>query len=427
VLEIPVAVRDEALRLDADDELARFRDEFYLPQGQIYLDGNSLGLLSRRAEAAVLRVMREWKEFGVEGWTGGDPPWFYLAEALAANVAPLLGAEADEVIVANSTTVNLHQLLATLYEPRSPRTTILTDELIFPSDRYALQSQLALRGMDPDLNLKIVKSADGVTLDENEIVAAMTDDVQMVVLPTVIYTSGQLLDVAKLTCEAHRRGILVGFDCSHSIGAIPHQFDSCGVDFAFWCHYKYLNGGPGAPGGLYLHRRHFGRRPGLAGWFGCHKARQFDMSSILIPENNAGALQIGTPHILSMAPLQAALELQSEAGIDGLRMKSLRLTHFLREIVVNLLSEHDIVVVTPQEDNRRGGHIALRHSDAARLCRSLRALGVVPDYRPPDLMRLAPVPLYTRFIDCCDAIGRLKQVLVGKLYNSFDAERQLVP
>jgi kynureninase len=412
--------------LDAQDELAHFQKAFSRHPGQIYLDGNSLGLMSKQAKAALLRVLDEWELLGIDGWTQGTPPWFSLAEGLAAQFAPLVGAQADEVIVANSTTVNLHQLLATLFEPSNGRHKIVLDALAFPSDVYAVQSHLRLRGLDPTTHLVTIASRDGYTLDEEDIVDSLTPDVGMAVLPSVVYTSGQLLDMARLTAEAHQRGILIGFDCSHSVGAVPHALNERDVDFAFWCHYKYLNGGPGAPGGLYLNRRHFGRMPGLAGWFSSEKTRQFDMAPTLTPALGAGALQIGSPPILALAPLHGALAVVADAGIERLRTKSLHLTAYLRELAEAELTEFGVSVVTPREDDRRGGHLALVHPEAIRICKALKEASVVPDYRAPDIIRLAPVPLYTSFADCQEAIMRLKRILAERLYTHYDVGRDLV-
>lgn len=411
---------------DAGDGLSAFRALFYLQPGQIYLDGNSLGLLSKPAEAALLRVLEAWKTEGIGGWTEAVPPWFTLAEQLGAMTAPLLGAEPEAVIVTNSTTVNLHQLLATLFAPIHRRAKILADILNFPSDLYALHSHLRLRGLDPKTHLLLARSEDGWSLSEDAIVAQMTEEIQLAVLPAVLYHSGQLLDMARLTQEAHRRGIVIGFDCSHSIGAVPHKLDAWGVDFAFWCSYKYLNGGPGASGGLYLNRRHFGCAPGLAGWFGSVKERQFEMSPALQPAGGAGALQIGTPNILSMAPLLGALEMLAEAGIERLRAKSLALTDFLMALVETELGAWGFTFATPREPHRRGGHVALVHPEAVRLCKALRQAQVIPDFRPPHIVRLAPVPLTTSFLDCCEAVQRLKRILETRTYLEFAAERDLV-
>ncbi len=259
----------------------------------------------------------------IGGWIDGEPAWFTLAEGLGRSMAGLVGADDGEVVVANSTTVNLHQLLATLYGPARGRARILADALSFPTDLYAIESHLRLRGLDPATHLVLVDSADGRTLSEGAIVAALTDEVALAVLPTVAYRSGQLLDVARIAAEGRARGVVVAFDASHSVGVVPHALSAWGVDCAFWCSYKYLNGGPGAVGALYLNRRHFGAAPGLAGWFGGRKDRQFAMAHRFEPAAEAGALQIGTPPILAMAPLIGALETIREAGIGAIRAKSL--------------------------------------------------------------------------------------------------------
>ncbi len=409
----PRAFRDAQARDDADP-LARFRARFYVQPGRIYLDGNSLGLLSRDAEAAVLRVLDEWKTLGIEGWTEANPPWFTLSETLADGVADLVGADRGEVIVTGSTTINLHQLLATLYDSGAPNggTKIVADVLNFPSDLFALDSHLRLRGLDPQAHLVKVPSRDGRTLHADDVLTALArPDVQMAVLPSVVYVSGQLLPMERITQEARKRGVVIGWDCSHSIGAVPHELTSWGADFAFWCHYKYLNAGPGAVGGLYLHKRHHGRTPGLAGWFSSRKDRQFDLTHDLSPAPDAGALQIGTPHVLSLAPLAGALQIHREAGLDRIREKSLALTDFLRTVAEDALGPLGVTFATPLEDNDRGGHLAVVHPDAARLSRALRAAGVTPDFRPPDVVRLAPVALYTSFTDCAEAVRRLHAIL----------------
>ncbi|MBC7809327.1 MAG: kynureninase [Akkermansiaceae bacterium] len=419
---------DAARALDAADPLRPFRARFYRREGEIYLDGNSLGLLSRDAEASVLRVLDEWKTLGIEGWTGADPPWFSFSETLSRSVAPLIGADPGEVIVTGSTTVNLHQLLATLYDPAAPiRKRILADELNFPSDIFALRSHLRLRGLNPDDYLIRVPSRDGRTLNEDDILAAMTGgDIQIVVLPSVVYTSGQLLDMERVTRAARERGILIGWDCSHSVGAVPHALSEWGADFAFWCHYKYLNAGPGSVGGLYLNRRHFGKSPGLAGWFGSRKDRQFAMDHTMIPADGAGAMQIGTPHLLSLAPLEGSLRIHHEAGMERLRAKSLALTAFLRELTEAELAPFGVGVATPPELQRRGGHLALIHPEALGISRALRRAGVVPDFRPPDIVRFAPVPLYTSFADCVEAVHRLKTILETQAFATDEEAAGLV-
>ena len=411
---------------DGLDPLARFRSEFILAPGQIYLDGNSLGPVSTRSEASLLRVLDAWKRRGIGGWLEGEPAWFTLAEDLGRSMAGLVGAEPDEVVVANSTTVNLHQLLATLYQPEGRRTRIVVDALSFPSDLYAIRSHLRLRGLDLSTHLILVDSDDGRTLAESAIEEALTDEVALAVLPSVVYRSGQLLNMERIARDAHRRGVVIGFDCSHSVGVVPHRLTDWGVDFAFWCSYKYLNGGPGAAGALYLNRRHHGKSPGLAGWFGSRKDRQFAMADEFEPTAGAGGLQIGTPNILSMAPLIGALAMIAEAGLDEIRSKSLALTAFLRSLVETHLTEHGFVCVTPTADGRRGGHLALVHPEASRICQALIAADVIPDHRPPDIVRMAPVALYTRFEDIREAVRRLKIIMEQRSYETFSQDRGVI-
>jgi len=232
---------------------------------------------------------------------------------------------------------------------------------------------------------------------------------------------------ARLANAARERGILFGLDCAHSIGAMPHDLSAWSVDFAFWCHYKYLSAGPGSAAGLYLNRRHFGKAPGLAGWFSNRKQTQFDMASMLDAAPDANALHIGTPNILSMAPLQGSLEIVAAAGIERIRAKSLRLTEFLIELADSELREFGFAIGTPREAERRGGHIALLHPDAAALSRALRRAGVIPDCRPPNIIRFAPAPLYNSFADCLEAVRRLKDIMTQGNYGDEMPERELVP
>lgn len=415
-----------AAELDREDILARYRDEFYLKPDRIYLDGNSLGLLSKRAEQTLLESLADWRELGIDGWMDGNHPWFYLSEKLGELTAPLVGAAPEEVIVSGSTTVNLHQLVATFYKPEGKRTKILADELNFPSDIYALQSQLRIHGYDHDTHLVRVKSRDGRFLDEDDIIEAMTDDIALVVLPTVLYRSGQILDMERLTRAAHERGILIGFDGCHSIGAIPHAFSDWGVDFAYWCNYKHLNGGPGAVAGLYVNSKHFGAKPGLAGWFGSRKDKQFDMEHVLTPAENAGAYQIGTPHVLSLAPLLGSLEMFAEAGIQNIRGKSLRINQYLMDLIEQELGDAGFKIGSPTEDFRRGGHVSLEHEEAARICKALKEKGIIPDFRAPNIVRLAPVALYTSYTDVWNAVQILKEIMDNKLYEKFSNERGVV-
>lgn len=449
---------DDPAALHRADPLARFRDEFFLPEGKIYLDGNSLGPLSRRAETHLARVVAEWRSLGIEGWTEASPPWLTLAETTAEKLAPLLGAAPAEICLTGQTTANLHQLLATLFDPQGTpapccahahdrhhshppheppepapahptRTVLLGDALNFASDGYALQSHLRLRGLDPGKHFRRIPSRDGRLLRLDDLLEHLSaPEVQLAVLPSVVFTSGQLLDVATLTRKARERGVLIGWDCSHSIGAVPHHFGGDdGPDFAFWCNYKWLNAGPGAVGGLFLHRRHHARIPGLAGWWGVRADRRFAMAPQHEPAVGAAALHVGTPHILSLAPLLGSLEIIAEAGgIAALRARSLALTDFLLARIDSELAGLGFKVITPRPHPVRGGHLSLAHPEAWRLCQALKAAAVVPDFRGPDMIRLAPAPLYTRFTECAEAITRLKTIVTTESYKTFPEKRTLV-
>jgi len=420
------AKRTDAVTQDEQDALAAYRDEFYLQPGSIYMDGNSLGLLSKRAEKTLLESLSDWKELGIDGWMKGRHPWFELSERLAALNAPLVGAQAEEVMVTGSTTVNLHQLVATFFQPTEGRDKILADALTFPSDIYALQSQLRLRGLDPETHLVQVASRDGRFLEEDDIIAAMTDDIALIVLPAVLYRSGQILDMERLTKAAHDRGILIGFDGCHSVGAVPHAFHDWDVDFAYWCNYKHLNGGPGTVGGLFVHERHFGTLPGLTGWFGSRKDKQFDMDHTMTPAAHAGSFQIGTPHVLSLAPQIGALEMFDEVGIEAVRTKSLALTQYMMELVELELTPYGFVIGNPIDDKRRGAHLSLEHPEAARICKALKENRIIPDFRAPNIVRLAPVALYNTFTDVYDVVATLKRIMEDKEYERFANEREVV-
>lgn len=398
---------------------------FYLPPDRVYLDGNSLGLASRDAEAAVLAALEDWKRRAIDGWTEGERPWFYLAERLGALQAELVGARPDELVVSGTTTGNLHALVATFYHPGGRRTKILADELNFPSDLYALASQVRLRGYDPAQHLVLAKSRDGRALEEADLVAAMADDVALVVLPSVLYRGGQLLDIERLARAAHERGIPIGFDCSHSVGAVPHRLHEWQVDFAVWCTYKYLNGGPGAVGSFFVHERHFGTRPALAGWWGSNKERQFDLAPDFEPAPGAGAWQISTPSVLGAAALYGALAIIHEAGIEAIRRKSLAQTAYLSDLIDTFLTEppYGFAIGTPRDEARRGGHVALEHPEAVRFARALKARGVIPDFRPPNVIRLAPIALYTSYEDLWRVVQVLRAIVDAGEHRRFSSSR----
>jgi kynureninase len=401
----------------------RYRSEFYLPEGTVYLDGNSLGLLSTRAERMLATSIESWKTKGIDAWSGGDNPWMDLSGRVAAMMAPLIGAAVDCVTAANSTTVNLHQLLSTLYRPTESRSIIVIDACAFPSDRYCVESHLLLHDIDPFTHLRTITPGVDRLISPSSIDSALGLEVAVLLLPSVVYTTGQLLNIQQIVSSAHRKGIVVGIDCSHSIGAVPHEFDAWNVDFAVWCGYKYLNGGPGSSAGLYLNRRHHGTRPGLAGWFGLRKEKQFEMSRTFDFADGATSLQIGTPNILSMSPLLGSLEMIAEVGITALRQRSLELTGHLMKLVDKFLTPYDFNIVNPREQEGRGGHIALSHPEAIKICRAMKLGGVIPDFRYPDIIRLAPAPLYTTLEDCDIAVHRIAKMAASKTYEQLSSER----
>ncbi|SFK59665.1 Kynureninase [Halobacillus dabanensis] len=421
----PAITRDSVKQLDQEDSMQKYKKEFY-QENFHYMDGNSLGLLSQRAEKALTTSLEDWKEHAIEGWTEAEEPWFYMSEKIGRMTAPLIGAEAEEVISTGSITSNLHQLLATFYKPIGKRTKILADELNFPSDIYAMKSQLEWHGLNPDDHLIRVKSEDGSSLSEDNIIKEMDEDVAVLLLPSVLYRSGQVLDMKKITEAAHEHGIIVGFDLAHSIGALPHELNEWGVDFAVWCTYKYLNSGPGGVGGLYVNEKHLGKAPGLAGWFSSNKDKQFDMSHDLMHADTAGAFQIGTPHILSSAPLIGSLELFQEVGIEEVRNKSLKLTRLLMDLLHQELSGLGFQIANPLQDERRGGHVCLIHEEAASICKALKKENVIPDFRSPNVIRLAPIAFYTSFEDVYDVILTLKDIMENEKHKQYKNERGII-
>lgn len=418
-----------AEKMDCEDPLASFKSRFYVAEGTVYMDGNSLGLLSHDAEASLLKTLEQWKTLGIDGWLKADPPWFYLGEELGKRSAALVGAKPEEVIVAGTTTVNLHALVATFYNPTDGRRKVVAGELDFPSDIYALQAQILLQGGDPDRDLVKIASRDGRVIEEDDVIAALDESVALLLLPSVLYRSGQLFDIQRVTAAAHEYGIPVGWDCCHSAGVIPHHFDDWNVDFAFWCNYKYLNAGPGGIAALYVNEKHFDRQPALPGWWGYQKDRQFDMLHEFESAEGAGAWQISTITVLSAAPLVGSLQIMDEAGIDRVRTKSLALTDYLVTLIEEsglTDSKYGYEIGTPREHHRRGGHIAVEHQHAAAIARSLKSRRVVPDFRPPNVIRLAPVPLYTSFMDVWRTVRHLREIIETGEFRNMSAQREVV-
>ncbi|WP_458210812.1 kynureninase [Haladaptatus sp. NG-SE-30] len=407
--------RDERATVD-------LRDRFYLPD-ELYLDGNSLGPLSKDAEQSLQHVVEEWRDLGIRGWTDGDPPWFHYGERLGDRLAPMVGAREDEVVVANSTTVNIHTLVGTFLdrcqrEGRGQK--VVVNDLDFPTDHYAIRAQLRTRGLDPAEHLVVVESRDGRTIRESDIEAALdaNDEVGIVFMPSVFYRSGQLLDIERVTDLAHDHDAYAGFDLAHSVGVIPHSMADHGVDFAVWCHYKYLNAGPGAVAGLYVHRDYHGEMPALAGWWGHDKETQFEMRMTYTPAQSAGAWQTGTIPVMSTAPLSGVFDIIDDVGIETLRERSVELTEYLISLVDERLPECD--VGSPRDPARRGGHVAVEHPESYRINEALKARGVVVDFRPPNVVRVCPSPLYVGFEDVWKAVEHLREILDEREFEQFD-------
>lgn len=427
MIDFPLTI-DQAWELDRNNGLSGFRKRFYLPDDKIYLDGNSLGLLSVDAEQSLLRVLDEWKNLGIDGWLQGKRPWFWFAEEIGSMAAQLVGARPEEVVLTGTTTINIHALVSSFYQPEGKRVKILADELNFPSDIYALQGQLKLKGFDPEKKLALVKANLQGLIDEDDIIEQMNDETALVFLPSVLYRSGQLLDLKKLTKAAHMRNIPIGFDCSHSVGAVPHFFDDWEVDFAIWCSYKYLNGGPGCAAFLYANQKHFGKDPLMAGWFGCNKEKQFDMLNTFIPSVNAGRWQISSPGILGTSPIEGAMTIMLEAGITNIRRQSLMLTDYLVALFREKIMKNfnGFRIATPLQPEQRGGHIAIEHTEALRICQALKARGIIPDYRPPNIIRLAPVALYNTFEEVYTAVEIFDNIMQTKAYEKYTQERKAI-
>ncbi|MFO8110237.1 MAG: kynureninase [Thermoplasmata archaeon] len=417
-----------AFKLDKKDLLSDYRERFYIPENTVYLDGNSLGLLSKDAERSLLKIKDEWKNLAIRGWMEAEVPWFFLAETLGEMISDIMGAKKKEIVATGTTTVNIHSLVSTLFEPERGKEKILADELNFPSDIYALEGLLELKGLDPENHLKLVPSQDGYTLDEETIVKMMTEDVALAHLPSVLYRSGQLLDIEYLTQEAHDRDITIGFDCSHSAGAIPHKLNEWGVDYALWCSYKYLNGGPGSTAFLYLNEKHFDKEPKLKGWFGYEKEKQFELRLDFVHEKSAGGWQISSPAILNSAPLLGSLGIIEEAGIENMRGKSKDITAYFVDLVQKILYKepYNFSVASPLEPERRSSHIALRHNKAEVISQVMRERGLIPDLRPPNIIRIAFSPLYNTYHDAWKTVMTLKDIIDKREHLNKESKKGLV-
>ena len=400
-----------AHQLDAEDPLRHFRERFHLPFGAngkpvIYLAGNSLGLMPKSARQIVEQELDDWAKLAVDAHLDGATPWYSYHETLREPTARLVGARPNEVICMNSLTVNLHLMMATFYRPTKSRNKILMEEPAFPSDTYAIKSQIVHHGFDPKEALILARPRAGeFTVRLHDIEAALKkhgEQIAVVVVGGVNFFTGQLFDIEEITSAARKRGCVVGFDLAHAIGNVPLALHDWNVDFAVWCSYKYLNAGPGAIAGAFMHERHATNRelPRLAGWFGNDPATRFrlHLEPEFIPVPSADGWQISNPPILSMAPLRASLAIFDEAGgMELLRAKSVKLTGYLQFLLEQAPSKL-FTVITPDEPEARGCQLSiLVHEHPKELFGKLAAAGVKCDFREPNVIRAAPTPLYNTF------------------------------
>ena len=431
------ALAGEAHHLDREDPLAAFAAEFHVPVDQrgralVYLAGHSLGLQPRAAQGYVEEELAAWRRLGVLAHAQGRRPWIGYHEHASATLADLVGAAAAEVVAMNSLTVNLHLMMVSFFRPAAGRDCVLIERSAFPSDRYAVVSQLRYHGLDEDTHLIEVGPArdagdadDADDADDASVAPSplRTEDVlaciereaprlALVLLPGVQYLTGQCLDLAPLIAAARRAGAVVGLDLAHAIGNTPLELHDWNADFAVWCSYKYLNGGPGAVGGCFVHERHAGRfdLPRFAGWWGNNQDTRFLMRPGFEPSPGAAGWQVSNPPVLSSAPLLASLELFARAQLPRLRLKSTALTAFLAR-ALNTLVGGRFELITPSAPAARGCQLSLRLPDARTVHDRMGTAGVIVDVREPDILRLAPTPLYNSFADCYAAAAALARAL----------------
>ena len=402
---------------DVADALASYRDEFLIPQHDgneiAYFCGNSLGLQPRSTRAAVVEELDAWAELGVEGHFRAARPWLTFHETLRDGLAEVVGAMPSEVVAMNSLTANLHFMMVSFYRPTAERPAILIEKNAFPSDRYAVESQIRFHGFDPaDALIELEGDEPNGTISERAIEQALHEHgsrIALVMLPGVQYLSGQAFDLRRIAELARDKGCKVGFDLAHAVGNLALQLHDSGADFAVWCNYKYLNAGPGAIGGAFVHERHARTElPRFAGWWGHDKETRFQMGPKFIPTPGADGWQLSNATVLGLAPLRSSLELFQRAGMLALREKSEALTGYLDWLIYDQIS-NVIEIITPNDSARRGCQLSLRvkgERDAGRsLFDYLTAHGIVADWREPDIIRVAPVPLYNRYADCVQLVN----------------------
>ena len=407
---IPELSSEYAALLDAADPLKNYREQFHIPTAEyggdcVYLSGHSLGLQPKRVRDYVELELAEWARFGVEGHFCARNPWVTYHKLLTEQTARLVGALPIEVVVMNSLTVNLHLMMVSFYRPTRERYKILIEASAFPSDQYAVASQIRFHGFDPASALIELKPrADESCIREEDIQRVIEDEgssIALILLGGVNYATGQVFDIASIASVGHKKGCIVGSDLAHAAGNLELNLHDSDVDFAIWCSYKYLNGGPGAVGGCFVHERHARdfTLPRFTGWWGHDEQRRFLMEPTFIPMDGAEGWQLSNAPVFSMAALRASMDIFDQVGMERLRAKSVALTGHLELLLSKHMSDR-FSIITPREPLRRGAQLSIRIPNGGRnLHHELIKRGVVCDWREPDILRAAPVPLYNSFQD----------------------------
>jgi len=411
-----------AAEMDARDPLARFRQQFHIPPApdggeSVYLCGHSLGLQPRRVREYIEQELHDWEELAVEAHFRARYPWLPYHRLLTEKMAALVGGLPIEVVVMNSLTVNLHLMMVSFYRPTTQRHKIVIEGGAFPSDQYAVKSQLRFHGLDPANSLIELKPRLSEATIRTEDIEALIEreghSIALIMLGGVNYATGQAFDMEAITRAGHAQGCVVAFDLAHAAGNLPVKLHDWGVDFAVWCSYKYLNGGPGCVAGCFVHERHARawERPRFAGWWGHEETTRFRMGPDFHPTPGAEGWQLSNPSIMSMAPLRASLDIFAEAGIDRLRDKSVSLTGYL-EFLLDQQASGSFSILTPREPERRGAQLSVRLRENARaVVDRLTAQGILCDWREPDILRATPVPLYNSYRDVHRFVERFTDAL----------------
>ena len=407
---------------DQNDPLRRFRSQFHIPKDkngeeQVYLCGNSLGLQPKLTQEYIQQELEDWSNLGVEGHTEAKNPWMPYHEFLTEKMAKIVGAKPSEVVMMNTLSVNLHLMMVSFYQPTSERFKIIIESDAFPSDKYAVESQLKFHGYDPKDSLILWEPREGEELchfeDLEEIMETEGDQVALLLIGSTNYYTGQSFPLKKITELGHRHGAKVGFDLAHGAGNIQPNLHETGPDFAVWCSYKYLNSGPGSVGGCFVHERHANNKElkRFTGWWGHNKQTRFNMRHEFDPIPGAEGWQLSNPPILSLAAIRASLAIFDEAGFENIRAKSVKITNYL-EYLLKEIEGDQIEIITPQNPEERGCQLSIKVKNANKaLFDKLMAVGVISDWREPNVIRVAPAPLYNSFEDVYKMVERLKALL----------------